>query len=214
MKNSTMAGNSENGAHFLQQLCAIGLLEPPEEQPASLAETLSLNTPTSDRALPVGELLPSQPKRRPFPISLKPQTQPSIFWKAFANSLIPLLSFSTSLADDDQAIFLTTPTQAGIPGGALAPEEIVYFQIFSKADALQILNCPGFSLDQGSYFSQLSTFMRCLVSDDDKPHIGEAREALLTATAAKEAAWRNALARYETILQDDTSFTAFQEFIK
>ncbi|KAK1532212.1 uncharacterized protein CCOS01_04195 [Colletotrichum costaricense] len=90
------------------------------------------------------------------------------------------------------------PVETGIPGGDLAPAEAVNFQVFQKADALQILNCPTFSLDQGSYFTELNKFMRNLVS----------------VTEAKNAAWNNALARYEARIDDEFKTPIFQDFIE
>jgi hypothetical protein len=116
------------------------------------------------RIIEVGEILPSQQKGITTPIASKPHSQLSVFWKAMAVTLLPLLPIASDLGDENQALFLITPTQAGIPGGFLIPEEVTRFQIFCKSDTVQRLGHVGYSLDGDSYFRLLMMFFRNLKS--------------------------------------------------
>ncbi|KAK1484314.1 hypothetical protein CCUS01_04026 [Colletotrichum cuscutae] len=209
-----MSGPQENPVDFLQQLADVGLLTPIVEQSVEVFQFSCFEAAIPDLKIGVGELLPSQPKRLPIPILYKPHSTPTLLWKALTETLAPFFSNATNLSDEEQSMFLATPTQTGIPGGDLAPAEAVNFQVFQKADALQILNCPTFSLDQGSYFTELNKFMRNLVSDDNSFHIDVARQSLLKVTEAKNAAWNNALARYEARIDDEFKTPIFQDFIE
>ncbi|KLO80596.1 Uncharacterized protein LW93_2935 [Fusarium fujikuroi] len=208
-----MNNATKDGANLIQSLSTLGILEIDAKQLKSAAPNSTRNYQLPDRKVKADELNASDSKLRQTPVLLRPHTQPSLFWKALASTIAPLITNATNLTDEDMALFLSTPTQAGIPGGEFVPREITNFQIFSKADAVQKLDHPGFSLEGASYFSMLASFFRNLTSDSDSSSINIAREALLRATEAKNKAWKNAFSAYEDKIRNGVDSPPFTEFL-
>ncbi|KAH7082501.1 hypothetical protein FB567DRAFT_581818 [Paraphoma chrysanthemicola] len=127
-----------------------------------------------------------------------PTVQPSRFWRGLAYTLRSYMSNAASLADEGQAIFLSPANQYGIPGGNWIPDEITNYQLFLKADAVQSLNHPNFSLDRPSYFELLARYLRNVTGHDieGRPELSKARDDLIQATKDKNQAWANARTRY------------------
>lgn len=81
-----------------------------------------------------------------------PTRQPSFITKALGFCLKSRFTSSGSLYDDSQALFIGPPGQAGVPEGPACPQEATNYQLFIKADTMQTLNHPSFSLQGGSFF--------------------------------------------------------------
>jgi hypothetical protein len=96
------------------------------------------------------------------PLDARPDASstPSILIKALAKTFARFLSVSNDLGKDRRAVFVAGPNQAGIPGGNLVPAAVTNYQVFLKADAVQRINNPEYSVDgAGSYYSFLSMFV-------------------------------------------------------
>jgi hypothetical protein len=139
----------------LQMLCDIGLMQtattgppaPPKVQVATI-------TSAADGGNIAGSLGAGLSLRaRPGPIV--PKRQPSLFWKALGFCLKSRFTSSSSLLDENRALFLAEPDQAGIPAGMTCPEQVTNYQVFLYADTMQQVNRPTFSLSGSSYFEFL-----------------------------------------------------------
>lgn len=93
-----------------------------------------------------------------------PRYQPSPFYKAMSYTLLSYMSNATSLTDENQAMFLGTLKQAGVPAGKLYPAEVTNYQTFLKADAIQKINHPTYSIAGDSYFEYLASYVQDQVS--------------------------------------------------
>lgn len=96
------------------------------------------------------------------PLDAQPNTPstPSHLTKALAKTFARLFSLSNDLSKDGRAVFVAGPNQTGIPGGNLVPAAVTNYQVFLKADAVQRINNPEYSVDgAGSYYSFLSMFV-------------------------------------------------------
>jgi hypothetical protein len=80
---------------------------------------------------------------------------PSLLWKAYALAMRPKLSLAPDLSALNQAMFLASPLQAGIPANSVVPEGVTNYQQYLKADRMQIKNQPFYSLENDSYFETL-----------------------------------------------------------
>ena len=80
---------------------------------------------------------------------------PSLLWKAYANALLPFLSLNSDLSTVNQALFIASPLQYGVPANNVVPEPVTNYQQYIKADCMQTRNVPIYSLENGSYFEQL-----------------------------------------------------------
>jgi len=96
------------------------------------------------------------------PLDTRPNAPaiPSIFTKALAKTFARFFSSSNDLSKDKRAVFVAQPNQAGIPGGTLVPAAVTNYQVFLKADAVQRINNPEYSVEAaGSYYSFLSMYV-------------------------------------------------------
>jgi hypothetical protein len=82
-------------------------------------------------------------------------TAPSLLWKAYANALLPFLSLNSDLCTVDQAMFIASPLQPGVPANNIVPEAVTNYQQYIKADCVQTKGIPIYSLENSSYFGQL-----------------------------------------------------------
>ena len=84
-------------------------------------------------------------------------SQPSLLWKAYAQTLRPQLSLNNDLSAINQALFIASPLQVGIPANNVIPAEVTNYHTYVKADVMQTKNNPIYSVNSaaGSYFEQL-----------------------------------------------------------
>ncbi|CAM1510819.1 Fc.00g083320.m01.CDS01 [Cosmosporella sp. VM-42] len=145
-----------------------------------------------------------------------PRYQPSLFWKAMGFTLSSYLSNATSLVDEDQALFLGSQDQAGVPAGRAYPDEVTNYQTFVKADVIQKLNHPTYSTSGDSYFEYLALYMRSVVNKTDNPELAKARDALMNAKVKKDQAWEQARERYARASKEPNNalMPSFIDFLK
>ncbi|KAJ1328208.1 hypothetical protein MN608_07544 [Microdochium nivale] len=155
----------------------IGHLPYIPEKPTNLELSGALGPPGKD---------PLQPPKSAPP----PKKQPSIFWKAFGFALKQKFALSGSLADDERALFIAEPGQVGVPAGNPFPHEATNYQLFIKADTMQALNYPTFTIKGNSYFGFLNSYL-CNAGMDQAtdPTVLNASKALEAARRAKDASW-------------------------
>ena len=84
-------------------------------------------------------------------------SQPSLLWKAYAQALKPRLSLNNNLSAIDQAFFIASPLQVGIPANNIIPAKATNYHTYLKTDIMQTKNNPIYSTNSasGSYFKQL-----------------------------------------------------------
>lgn len=152
-----------NRQDIIDVLANIGVLEPRDAVTAKTAVEATHAVPEISNeqsgligALPGSEIELTKAEE-PLPIY-----QPSLFWKAMGFTLSNYLSNATSLADEDQALFLGTQDQAGVPAGKAYPDEVTNYQTFVKADVIQKINHPTYSTSGDSYFEYLALYVKRL----------------------------------------------------
>lgn len=85
----------------------------------------------------------------------KSTRQPSLFWKAFGYTLQKIFQMPGNMVDDRQALFIAALDQPGIPIGAKYMQEVTNYQLYVKADKVQVVNHPTYSLDRLSYHEMI-----------------------------------------------------------
>ncbi|KAK8064637.1 hypothetical protein PG994_007275 [Apiospora phragmitis] len=117
-----------------------------------------------------------------------PKKQPPMFWKAFGFALKQKFTISGSLYDDERALFLAEPNEAGIPDGAPCPQEATNYELFATADTMQTLNRLTFSRRGDSYFEFMGSYLR-QVGTDNADEVAAARGSLEHTKAEKDRMW-------------------------
>lgn len=85
----------------------------------------------------------------------KSTSQPPLFWKAVGYMLQKVVAIPGSLIDERQALFIAPFDQLGVPVGALYPQAVTNYQLYVKADKVQVLDHPAYSLDRLSYYETI-----------------------------------------------------------
>ena len=80
---------------------------------------------------------------------------PSLIVKAYAHALKSKLTFNTNLGATNKAIFITTPTEKGIP--VHVAEEYSNEMLYQHANAIQTDNDLSFG-HEGDYFEYLNQY--------------------------------------------------------
>ena len=137
-------------------LFAAGVLEIIDDETTSPSPSFSgvqtMSIAESTQPSLVGSIV--KPRETITPTRRSP-TPPSLLWKAYAQTLLPFLSLNTDLSSLNQAVFVASPLQQGVPANSLLPEGVTNYQQYLKADCMQRKNVPIYSLGNGSYFEQL-----------------------------------------------------------
>lgn len=143
---------------LLTALLELAIVERSDTQSNQLITSNSTDLHVPDvkpAVLPVGELLTSNAGLEVEEPQI-PKYQPPLFRKALAFALSSYLSGAEDFSDENLALFLAEPDQAGVPASRAYPREVTNHQAFLKADAVQVLNHPSYNTAGDSYFEYLS----------------------------------------------------------
>ncbi|KAF1994233.1 hypothetical protein P154DRAFT_527201 [Amniculicola lignicola CBS 123094] len=134
-----------------------------------------------------GKIEPPRPTIPPDPLTLL---------KAYADALRPSLTIENDLSRVNQAVFITTPLQYGIPA-SVYPPEFINDAVFKLADSIQSGISPAFNIGGPSYVGYLSSYVENI--GELPPLVKEARENYLVAKAASEAEYDKMFAKFKEV---------------